>query len=214
MDYMRNFKTALGEIFPLKKNDDEQSVQPMVIEERSVAEPVIIPRPERKEIRKSEVSVISEGTCIAGELLSSGDIDMRGEITGNISTKGNVVLAGNIKGNVSGENIELKSCTVNGDLTANGTIKVNKGTEVIGSLSAKELFIDGKVKGDIFSATDVYFKQSAFVLGNVTTNTIAIEKGGIICGEVCISKVEKAEGMFSDCARAGNQKFNKTANEG
>ena len=211
MDYMQNFKTAVTEIFSLKQGGEAHAQKAPVVKEAPSREVTINMPPvnTKKEVHKPEVSVISEGTCIEGEINSSGDIDMRGDITGNIFTTGNVLLAGNIKGNVSGENIELKSCSVNGDLTANGTIRVSKGTEVIGSLSAKELFIDGKVKGDIFSAADVYFKQSAFVLGNITTNTIAIEKGGVICGEVCINK---AEGLFfnSDMKNAPGSNINGT----
>ena len=193
MDYRQNFKTALKEIFLLHKNQnreerptEKQDIAALVTEAETAAPKLVLTQPRMNDRKKSDPSVISEDTAINGEVVSKGSLDIRGSIIGNVITKGDIVISGSVEGNISGENIDLKACKITGDLAAEGTIKIGKDTEIVGSMISKEIFVDGKVSGNISSSADAYFRQGAFVIGSVTTNMIAIERGGVICGEVTI----------------------------
>ena len=193
MDYRQNFKTALKEIFLLQKSQnreespaEKQDIAALVTEAETAAPKLTLTQPRKNDRKKTDPSVISEDTAINGEVVSKGSLDIRGIIVGNVVTKGDIVISGSVEGNISGENIDLKACKITGDLAAEGTIKIGKDTEIVGSMISREIFVDGKVSGNISSSADAYFRQGAFVIGNVTTNMIAIERGGVICGEVTI----------------------------
>lgn len=193
MDYTKNFKTALKEIFLFSnghsKTDKPKENVDIIMPPRDEVAPTakyVPSQPRKNDYKKSEPSVISEDTAINGEVVSKGNLEIRGSIAGNVATNGDLVISGSVEGDISGENIDLKACRVMGDLAAAGIIKIGNGAEVTGSLTAREIFVDGKVTGNISASTDTYFKQGAFVVGNVATNMIAIEKGGVVCGEISI----------------------------
>ena len=66
------------------------------------------------------LNVIGEGTTIKGDLISSGDLRIDGEVIGSIRTKAKCVLGGSSK--VSG-NVEAKNCDISGRVE--GDVKVS-----------------------------------------------------------------------------------------
>mgnify|MGYP000523734283 FL=1 len=48
-----------------------------------------------------EVSVITEGTIIKGDIVSNGSLDVRGQVEGNVGCNGKLVVTGVVNGNSS-----------------------------------------------------------------------------------------------------------------
>ncbi|MEG1799874.1 MAG: polymer-forming cytoskeletal protein, partial [Synergistaceae bacterium] len=178
MSYKDNFKTAIYEVFGVgeKPEPEEKSLMPQTSSETPKSQPVqaaseekvIIPmRRKAERTQQEECSVISKDTTVVGQIVSSGHVLMMGRVEGDLTAEGNVSVSGVIKGNIKGSNVELKSCSVLGDVYSTGIIEIDSGTEVIGCLGGEAVTVDGRLKGDIASNTDVYFKKSAFVIGNV-----------------------------------------------
>ena len=58
---------------------------------------------------------------------------------------------------------------------------------MIGNLSAQEVTLDGKVKGDISASHKVYVRSNAVVVGNIKAAIIAIDEGAALQGQVIIA---------------------------
>ena len=211
MGYKDNFKVALYEVFGVGERpepaDDKiirsqpaqekpkQKIQPITSAEEKAPMPIL--RPKKQDNAYEECSVISKDTTIVGQIVSNGHILMLGRIEGDLTAKGNVSVSGVIKGNIKGSNIELKACSVLGDVYSTGVIEMDTGTEVIGALGGESVTVDGRLKGDITSNTDVFLKKSAFVIGNVAAKSVSIEKGAVVCGQIDIQHEENVSEMFS-----------------
>jgi len=85
---------------------------------------------------------------------------MNGEVEGDIKASGNIIINGMVKGNLNGINIELKTGSITGDITAAGSITIENGTEITGSLDADTVTIDGKLNGDINSKGETVLKKN------------------------------------------------------
>lgn len=208
MGYKENFKTAMYEVFGVgeKTEMEEKSIivqapsekpQPQPVQAASEEKVVIPMRRKTERTQQEECSVISKDTTVVGHIVSSGHVLMMGRVEGDLTAEGNVSVSGVIKGNIKGNNVELKSCSVLGDVYSTGVIEIDNGTEVIGCLGGESITVDGRLKGDIASNTDVYFKKSAFVIGNVVAKSVSIEKGAIVCGQIEIQHAENVSDMFS-----------------
>ena len=211
MGYKENFKVALYEVFgvgenpgiprektaqnPAPQEKPKQKVQLAAPAEERYSAPV--QRPKKAESVYDECSVISKVTTIVGQIVSNGHVLMLGRVEGDLTAKGNVSVSGVIKGNIKGSNIELKACSVLGDVYSTGVIEMDTGTEVIGALGGESVTVDGRLKGDITSNTDVFLKKSAFVIGNVAAKSVSIEKGAVVCGQIDIQHEENVSDMFS-----------------
>ncbi len=67
-----------------------------------------------------QINILGEGTKIKGDIISSGDIRIDGEMVGNLATKGKLVIGpkGKIDGQVQAANVEV-SGFIKGKVTVN-----------------------------------------------------------------------------------------------
>jgi cytoskeletal protein CcmA (bactofilin family) len=140
--------------------------------------------PEADQNDELSVSTIASEASVTGNILTSGHIEIVGKVNGDIEAKGNVAVQGMVKGNVSGEKIGLYECSVKGDLEANVGIVADSGSTVIGDIHAKNVIFDGKLKGDIKADNVVVLRSNAYYVGDVITDSLVIESGAVINGNV------------------------------
>jgi cytoskeletal protein CcmA (bactofilin family) len=95
-----------------------------------------------------------------------------------------VDIQGAIRGNVSGEKLGLYGCTVQGDLRATSGILVDAESMVIGDIKTKNIYLDGKLKGNIESEEVSLLRSNAYYVGDIVTGSIAIEGGATISGNI------------------------------
>jgi cytoskeletal protein CcmA (bactofilin family) len=139
---------------------------------------------ERTEDSVKTVSVIAEDAYIDGNITTSGNIEVMGGISGDVSAKGAIDVRGAIRGNVSGEKLGLYGCTVQGDIKAGSGILVDAGSMVIGNVKTKNIYLDGKLKGNIESEDVSLLRSNAYYVGDIVTGSIAIEGGATISGNI------------------------------
>jgi cytoskeletal protein CcmA (bactofilin family) len=132
-------------------------------------------------------TVISKTMVIVGEITSSGDIDVYGDVKGAIRTDGNIKATGKIIGDMAGNSFTLNGCTVQGNITAQGSVTIGLNTVVIGDIIADSIKLNGKVKGNLTVAKMAELLENALLAGDVLSQTISMSQGAKLHGNVSIA---------------------------
>ncbi len=98
-----------------------------------------------------QINILGEGTKIKGDIISSGDIRIDGEMVGNLTTKGKLVIGpkGKIDGQVQAANVEV-SGFIKGKVTVNELLTMKASAKIEGDLVAGKLAVE---PGAIFSGS-------------------------------------------------------------
>lgn len=138
--------------------------------------------PEFKAPVSEEVSVITQGMIINGDVISNGSLDIRGEIHGNVTCNGKLTVTGTITGNSNSSEFFADSARVDGEVTSTGTVKIGLGSVVVGNVTSTSAVIAGAIKGDIDVQGPVVVDTSAVVMGNIKSRSVQINNGAVIEG--------------------------------
>lgn len=70
---------------------------------------------------------------------------------------------------------------------------------ILGDIAAKELVLDGKVKGNVNVGGAVIVKSNSVILGDIAAATIQMEQGSTVCGKISITANDKKidENLFT-----------------
>ena len=139
-----------------------------------------------------EVSVITEGTIINGDVISNGSLDIRGQIDGNVSCNGKLTVTGVVNGNSHTSEFFADAAQIEGEVISTGTVKIGLGSVIIGNVSSSSAVIAGAIKGDIDVQGPVVVDTSAVVMGNIKSRSVQINNGAVIEGfcSQCYSDVD------------------------
>lgn len=139
-----------------------------------------------------EVTIITEGTCLRGDLESTGSFELRGKIDGNVTCNGKMTVTGSIVGNTQSAEFFADSAKIEGEISTSGTVKIGLGSVVIGNISATSAVIAGAIKGDIDVQGPVVVDTSAVVMGNIKSRSVQINNGAVIEGfcSQCYAEVD------------------------
>lgn len=205
------------EIMENKANEEVEELLNEV--EQNMAEPVYIeqPEPDFRSTREQSVfqtpteistdtAVITAGMTITGDVVSSGNMDLIGNINGNIEIQGKLNVTGNINGNSSAAEIYAESAQINGEVKSKGSVKIGQSSVVIGNIFATSAVIAGAVKGDIDVHGPVILDTSAIVMGNIKSKSVQINNGAVIEGmcSQCYAEVSPTS-FFSDVKKSRNK---------
>ena len=94
-------------------------------------------------VNANEVSRISVGTLVKGEITSPNDIRIDGHLEGKVVSKGRVVVGDKavIEGDVVCDNVDF-SGKINGSLIVKDTLSLKKDCRVNGGLHIKKLIVE------------------------------------------------------------------------
>lgn len=97
----------------------------------------------KKEAHTEDVSIISNGVTINGELKSEGNVRIDGIINGNVSVSGNLTLGdtSHIKGEVKARSINM-SGQIEGKVMVDEKLRLESKSVLKGDLIAKTLIIE------------------------------------------------------------------------
>lgn len=173
-------------------------------EERTMADSTITPTPvptpvmQTKEI-SDEVSVITEGTVIRGDVISNGSVDVCGQVEGNIECNGKLVVTGMVNGNSNSSEFFADAAQIEGEVVSSGTVKIGLGSVIIGNVTSTSAVIAGAIKGDIDVQGPVVVDTSAVVMGNIKSRSVQINNGAVIEGfcSQCYSDVD-VQSLFDE----------------
>lgn len=145
-----------------------------------------------------EVSVITAGTKIKGNMETTGSFEIEGTIEGDIKSNGKLTVIGTVIGNSASSEFFADAAHVEGEVVSSGTVKVGLGSVIIGNITATSAVIAGAVKGDIDVQGPVVVDTSAVIMGNIKSRSVQINNGAVIEGfcSQCYSDVD-VESLFS-----------------
>lgn len=137
---------------------------------------------EADEVESDEVTEITKGTVIEGNITSNGSLNIYGKVKGNVSCKGKLMIAGVVVGLSSAKEVFANNARIDGDIKSEGTIKVANGTVIIGNVYANSAVVAGAIKGDIDVHGPVIVDGTAVVQGNIKSRSVQINNGAAIEG--------------------------------
>ena len=156
-----------------------------------------------EKVVSDEVSVITEGTIIRGDIVSNGSLDVRGQVEGNVACNGKLVVTGVVNGNSNSSEFFADAAQVEGEVVSSGTVKIGLGSVIIGNVTSSSAVIAGAIKGDIDVQGPVVVDTSAVVMGNIKSRSVQINNGAVIEGfcSQCYADVD-VQSLFE---KKGNQ---------
>ena len=154
-----------------------------------------------------EVSNITAGMIINGDIKSQGSLELVGAIHGNINIAGKMSITGIIEGNSQAAEVYAENAKITGEVRSLGTVKVGQGTVIIGNIYATSAVIAGAIKGDIDVHGPVVLDTTAIVMGNIKSKSVQINNGAVIEGlcSQCYADVNPTS-FFEEIKKAGRKK--------
>ena len=145
-----------------------------------------------------EVSLITAGTSIKGNMETTGSFEIEGRIEGDIKCNGKLTVIGSVIGNSKSSEFFADAAHIEGEVVSSGTVKVGLGSVIIGNISATSAVIAGAVKGDVDVQGPVVVDTSAVIMGNIKSRSVQINNGAVIEGfcSQCYADVD-VESLFS-----------------
>ncbi len=190
-----------------ERNETVSNITKATQEERKMADNTTAPVTNNQSAPVSdEVSVITEGTIIKGDIVSNGSLDVRGQVDGNVGCNGKLVVTGVVNGNSSASEFFADAAKIEGEVVSTGTIKIGLGSVIIGNVTSTSAVIAGAIKGDIDVQGPVVVDTSAVVMGNIKSRSVQINNGAVIEGfcSQCYSDVD-VQSLFNGNAQKGNE---------
>ena len=176
-----------------KEEEKEKKEKPVKAQEEKVMVENTTPvMPEFTSPASDEVSVITQGMIIKGDVISNGSLDIRGEIQGNVTCNGKLTVTGTISGNSNSAEFFADAARIDGEVISTGTVKIGLGSVVVGNVAATSAVVAGAIKGDIDVHGPVVVDTSAVVMGNIKSRSVQINNGAVIEGfcSQCYSDID------------------------
>lgn len=175
----------------------------MIVGEEDKMEEKIVVEKEEKEIveNTAEVTTISKGVHLEGNLKAEGSVNLLGSVVGDLECAGKLVIDGTIKGNAKAAEIYANGARVEGDIISDGSLKVGSGSIIIGNIVAASAVIGGAIKGDIDVKGPVIVDSTAVVFGNIKSRSVQLNNGAVLEGFVsqCYAGVD-VKALFEEKA--------------
>lgn len=153
---------------------------------------------EVEEDTKDDVTIITKGTKIVGNITSEGSLRVMGNILGDIECLGKLSLTGDIKGNSMASEIFVNTKRVEGSLSCEGSVEIHAGTVVIGDITGTSGVIAGAVKGEVDINGPIILDSTAVVKGNIKAKSVQINTGAVVDGYCSLSYVDMNIDSFFD----------------
>ena len=129
-----------------------------------------------------EVSTITSGMKIKGDIETTGSLNIEGKVNGTVTTQGKLVVTGLLVGDSNSSEFFANSATVRGEINTTGRVKISEGSVIVGNISATSAVIAGAVKGDIDVHGPVVVDTGSVIVGNIKSETVQINTGCVIEG--------------------------------
>lgn len=110
-------------------------------------------------------------------------------LNSEVSSDDSIIASGTrVKGTIkecSGISI---SGHIEGEIQSKGLVRISRMGEVVGTIKAPFVLIEGELRGTIESAERVELRAGCRMNGNIHTAAIAIAEGSVFHGQVSMSK--------------------------
>lgn len=107
----------------------------------------------------------------------------------------NIIGAGTlIEGNITSNGDIRVDGTLNGNLKTKGKVIVGESGRVKGEVHCKIFEIEGNIEGKVFISELLSLRANSHLIGDITTNKLAIEPGAVFTGKCDMSDKNKFDG--------------------
>ena len=167
------------------KEEETTEEAPAEAEEETAEEAA--PAEEKAEVQERSVdtegvTVITKGTTINGSIISDCSLDVMGTINGDIECLGKLTISGKVTGNAMAAEVYVNTDRLEGNITSEGSVKIGRGTVVIGDITSSSGVIAGAVKGEIDVKGPVVIDSTAIIKGNVKAKSVQMNNGAVLEG--------------------------------
>ncbi len=136
---------------------------------------------------ENDVTVITKGTTIEGNVSSEGSLEIKGIVTGDIECLGKLSITGKVQGESTAAEVYVNTERLEGNINSEGSIKVGLGSVIIGDIVATSGVIAGAVKGEIDINGPVVVDSTAIIVGNIKAQSVQINNGAVIEGHCSLA---------------------------
>ncbi len=158
--------------------------EPAEVESAPAAQSLFAPEIKPVSHVSDETATITTGMSIAGDIISSGSLEVLGSVCGNIAINGKLNVVGTVEGDSKAAEIYAENAKITGEVNSQGSVKIGRNSVIIGTIYATSAVVAGAVKGDIDVKGPVVLDTSAIVMGNIKSKSVQINNGAVIEG-VC-----------------------------
>ena len=144
------------------------------------------------DIISEDITYITKGTTVKGDIETDGGIDIIGNVIGDVTCGNKIILGGTIKGNVSAKELYANAAKIEGEVTIEGNAKIGVGSVIVGNVVASSAVVAGAVNGDIDVHGPVIVDSTAVIMGNIKSRSVQINNGAVIEGfcSQCYSEID------------------------
>jgi len=103
-------------------------------------------------------------------------LDAQLVVTGDLDTGGSLRIDGKLEGNIRRAD----------------TVVLGVGATMTGDVHAREVVIGGTILGNVHATERVELQATAIVTGDILTQTILVQEGGVVNGRVLMRPPEEA----------------------
>lgn len=140
-------------------------------------------------VEKIEPAIISKCTIIEGDIKVENDIEVYGQVIGNVESTGCIYIENAVvMGKIAGNEVLIKNSKIQGDIYSIAKIDLQVGTEIIGDIKSKQIFVNCQCTGNVVAEKIVYLLDQTVLKGDVQTPTIRIDEGAMFEGVIKKSK--------------------------
>lgn len=132
---------------------------------------------------------------INGSIESVSNIEAMGIINGNVTSQNDVRISGKVKGNISGLNVVIEQAVVDGDVIAQGSVKIGAGAQITGNITCENFETFGSVRGNLEVKQLATFNAGSDIVGDINACKVSINEDAMLTGNLKITR--KAVGKLA-----------------
>ncbi len=200
-----------NELVGLVVHENEPEAEDLLEEEREETREMEEEYVQERQDETPKVRVVSPGAKVpqkAGlDPTNTTTISQNASLSGDIEVEGNLIIYGGIKGDarVSGQ-IRNNKNLIASKIMAKEVV-LGEGSVTTGDIDAEVVVIYGAYKGNIFAKKKMIARSTALILGDVTSESIALEDGASIDGQIHrLGKDKSPTEYFKDLGFVQNKK--------
>lgn len=114
-------------------------------------------------------------------------LDSQLRVTGDLETAGSIRIDGQMSGSVRRAD----------------TVVIGVGATMTGDVHAREVIVGGTLEGNIVGDERVELQATGIVTGDITTQTVLVQEGGVINGRVLMCPPGELPNRSTPNAKAG-----------
>ena len=134
-----------------------------------------------------EMGIIAAGTRVIGDIATKGHLTIAGKVDGDIEAMGDIFTTGQIEGKIKCRKLKADAGSLHTEMTASESVIIGKDSKLVGSISCKDITVEGTVEGDITATGRVILTNCSVVKGNITASNFGVEQGAKLAGTVSIA---------------------------